>query len=99
MCPGTLQCCKLVPKVGVIDSNFLIVILIVNFLEFLEREREREGGREEQRTREKEKERERERERERTSSRLHTQLGAQNGARSHDPGIMTQAKIKSRRLN
>ena len=48
---------------------------------------------------ERSRERERERERERLSSRLHTPQGAQLRAQSHDPGIITWAKIKSRTLN
>ena len=35
---------------------------------------------------------------ERIPSRLHAQHGAQNGARFHDPGILTWAEIKSRTL-
>ena len=37
--------------------------------------------------------------RERNLSRLYTQYGAQYGARSHDPGIMTLAEIMSQTLN
>ena len=39
------------------------------------------------------------RERERIPGRLHAQPGAWCGAESHDPGIMTWAKIKSPKLN
>ena len=63
----------------------------VVFFEFMylfwEREREHAQAREGQR------------ERDRISSSLHTKHRARHGARSHDPGIMTWAEIKSRALN
>lgn len=37
--------------------------------------------------------------RERISSSLHTQQGARHQVRSHNPEVMTQAKIKSQVLN
>ena len=69
--------------------SFLLFIYFILFFFFL-RERESESEHKEGR--------ETEGGKQRIPSRLHAQHRVQCGARSHDPGIMTRAKIKSRML-